>query len=79
MQHVAEKLRNLYKNKLRRFNPNQQTRESKVNLKFKTKEGILNFNPFVPKKNITGSLTDRKRGKPMKERIRSGLGCFYMF
>ena len=38
-------IKNLYKNKLAKASTNGLTRESKLNLKNKTQEGILNFNP----------------------------------
>lgn len=71
---VRDKLRILHKNKLKRLDIINPTRESKLNLKFKTSDGILNFNPFEKSNQndyLREMLSDRKhlvtKGNTQKE------------
>lgn len=73
---VRDKLKIWYRNKLKRLDTANPTRESKLNLKFKTSEGILNFNPYEKPPGMKYSenvFTDRKhlfkRGKKLDEMI----------
>lgn len=70
---LNERLKELYKNKISRTKVSTPTRESKINLKARTQEGLLNFNPQVKPKEKKSSkgivmVEDRTKIKEAKAR-----------